>query len=79
MLEQCVKQRLEEMGLGSASLTVNGSSVTIVFKTTPQNADAQGDAIINALCECGAGTYSVTGEDESTLNVVLYQAQGGCG
>jgi len=79
MLEQCVKQRLEEMGLGSASLTVDGTSVTIVFKTNPQDADSQGDAIINAVCECGAGTYSVTGEDDSMPNVILYQGQGSCG
>ncbi len=79
MLEQCVKQRLEELGLGGASLTVSGSSVTVVFKTNPQSADAQGDAVINAICGCGAGTYSVTGEDDSMPNTILYEGSGGCG
>jgi len=64
-LEHCVKQVLEGLGEGDASLTVVGSSVTLLFKTNPQSADSTGDAIINGVCGCGAGTYSVTGEDDS--------------
>ncbi len=82
---QCIMQKLEEIGQGSAIVTIDGSSVTVVFKTKPETATSTGDAIVSRVCECGAGTYSVTGEDEGTttgegpVGPPLYSNQGSCG
>ncbi len=82
MLENCVKQQLDQMGLGAATVTVSGSSVTVVFKTNPQSASSTGDEIISRICGCGAGSYSVTGEDElmpgGGSQPPLYSSQGNC-